>query len=42
LDKFGYLLILDNGQGTHFINDAIKIVTIHFLFWHTSFTIYYL
>jgi hypothetical protein len=39
LTKFGYLFTLVNNQGTYFINDAIEILTIHFLFWHTSFTI---
>jgi hypothetical protein len=29
-------------QGTNFINEAIEILTTHFLFWHISSTIYYL
>jgi len=33
---FGYY------QGTHFINEAIEILTTHFLFLHTSSTTYYL
>jgi hypothetical protein len=41
LTKFSYPFTLINNQGTHFINEAIKILTIHLLFWHTSFTIYY-
>jgi hypothetical protein len=28
-------------QGTHFINDVIKYFTDHFIFRHTSSTIYY-
>jgi hypothetical protein len=42
LTKFDYPLTLVRDQGTHFINNAITMLTIHFLFWHTSFTIYYL
>ncbi len=41
LTTFNCPFILVNNQGTHFINDAIEIFTIHFLFWHTSFTTYY-
>jgi hypothetical protein len=33
---------LFSDQGTHFINEAIEILTTHFLFRHTSFTTYYL
>jgi hypothetical protein len=33
---------LVNDQGTHFINETIEIFTIHFLFWHTNSTTYYL
>jgi hypothetical protein len=32
---------LVNNQVTHFIKDTIKILTIHFLFQHTSSTSYY-
>jgi hypothetical protein len=32
---------LVNNQVTHFIKDAIKILTTYFLFWHTSSIIYY-
>jgi hypothetical protein len=39
--KFGYLLILINDQGTHFINDTIEILTNHFLLQHTTSTTYY-
>ncbi len=42
LTKFGCPFTLVNDQGTHFINEAIKILTIHFLFRHTSSTTYYL
>jgi hypothetical protein len=34
-------LTLVNNQGTHFINETIEILTIHFLFWHTSSMTYY-
>jgi hypothetical protein len=40
LTTFGCPFILVNNQCTHFINDAIEILTAHFLFWHTSFTTY--
>jgi len=41
LTKFDCLLTLDSDQGTpHFINEAIKILTTHFLFWHASSTTY--
>jgi len=42
LTRFGCPLILVNDQGTHFINETIEIFTIHFLFWHTNSTTYYL
>jgi hypothetical protein len=32
---------LVSDQGTHFINEAIKILTTHFFFEHTSSTTYY-
>jgi hypothetical protein len=32
---------LVSDQGIHFINDAIKIFTNHFLLWHTTSTTYY-
>jgi hypothetical protein len=41
LIRFGCPLILVNDQGTHFISEAIEILTIYFLFWRTSFTTYY-
>jgi len=41
LTRFGYPLTLVNNQGTHFINETIEILTIHFLFWHTSSMTYY-
>ncbi len=41
LTMFGCPFILVNNQGTHFIKDAIEILTTHFLFWHTSSTTYY-
>jgi hypothetical protein len=40
LTRFNCPLTLVNNQGTHFINEAIKILTIHFLFRHTSFMTY--
>jgi hypothetical protein len=42
LAKFGCPFIFVNGQGTHFINEAIEILMTHFLFQHISFTTYYL
>jgi hypothetical protein len=39
--KFGCPLTIMIDQGTHFINDAIKYLTDHFIFRHTSSTIYY-
>ncbi len=41
LTWFGCLLTLVNDQGTHFINDAIEILTNHFLLQHMTLTIYY-
>jgi hypothetical protein len=40
LTRFNSPLTLISNQGTHFINEGIKIFTTHFLFWHTSFTTY--
>jgi hypothetical protein len=42
LIRFGCPLTIVTDQGTHFINDAIKYLTNHFIFKHTNFTIYYL
>ncbi len=42
LTQFCCLLILVNDQGTHFINQAIGILTNHFLLRHMTSTIYYL
>jgi len=39
--KFGCPLTIAIDQGTHFINDAIKYLTNHFILKHTSSTIYY-
>jgi hypothetical protein len=39
--KFGCSLTIVTNQGTHFINDAIKYLIDHFIFKHTSSTIYY-
>jgi hypothetical protein len=41
LTRFGCLLIIIINQGAHFINDAIKYLTYHFLMKHVSFTTYY-
>jgi hypothetical protein len=41
LTRYCCTFILVNNQGTHFINEAIEILTTHFLFQHTSFTTYY-
>jgi hypothetical protein len=41
LTRFNCPFTLVNDQGNHFINKAIKILTIHFLFRHTSSTTYY-
>jgi hypothetical protein len=38
----GYLLTLVSDQGTHFINNAIEILTNHFILWHITSTNYYL
>jgi len=39
--RFGCSLILISDKKTHFINDAIKILTHHFLLWHMTLTTYY-
>jgi len=39
--RFGCPLTIVTNQGTHFINDAIRYLTNHFILKHTSFTIYY-
>ncbi len=41
LIKFGCPLIIMIDQGTHFINDAIKYLTNHFIFRHMSSSMYY-
>ncbi len=41
LTKFGCPLIIVIDQGVHFINDAIKYLTNHFLMKHVSSTNYY-
>jgi hypothetical protein len=41
LTKFSCPFTLVSNQGTHFINEAIKILTTHFLFRHISSTTYY-
>ncbi len=39
--RFGCPLTIVTNQGTHFINDAIKYLTDHFILRHTSSIIYY-
>jgi hypothetical protein len=41
LTKFGCPLTIITNQGVHFINDAIKYLTNHFLMKHVSSTTYY-
>ncbi len=41
LTKFGCPLTIVIDHGVHFINDAIKYLTYHFLLKHMSFTTYY-
>ncbi len=41
LIRFGCPLTIVIDQGVHFINDAIKYLTYHFLMKHVSFTTYY-
>jgi hypothetical protein len=41
LTKFGCPLIIVIDQGVHFINDAIKYLTYHFLMKHVSSKTYY-
>jgi hypothetical protein len=42
LTRFGCPLTIATNQGIHFVNDAIKYLTDHFLLKHVSFTTYYL
>jgi hypothetical protein len=42
LTRFGCPLIIVIDKGVHFINDAIKYLTNHFLLKHVSSTTYYL
>jgi hypothetical protein len=39
--RFGCPLTIVTNQGTHFIDDAIKYFTNHFIFRHTTSIIYY-
>jgi hypothetical protein len=41
LTRFGCPLTIVINQGIHFINDAIKYFTNHFMLKHVSFTTYY-
>jgi hypothetical protein len=41
LTKFGCPLIIVTDHGVHFINDAIKYLTDHFLMKHMNSTTYY-
>jgi len=41
LTRFGFRFILVNDQGTHFINNVIGILTMHFLLKYTTLTTYY-
>jgi hypothetical protein len=41
LTKFGCPLILVSDQGTHFINETMEILTVHFMFQHINSTTYY-
>jgi hypothetical protein len=41
LTEFGCPLTIVTNQGVHFINDAIKYLTYHFLLKHVSCTTYY-
>ncbi len=41
LTRFGCPLTIVTYQGVHFINDAIKYLTYHFLLKHVSFTTHY-
>jgi hypothetical protein len=42
LTRFGCPLTIITNQGVHFIDDAIKYLTYHFLMKHMSCTTYYL
>jgi hypothetical protein len=39
--RFGCPLTILTNQGTHFINDAIRYLTYHFIIKHTSSIVYY-
>jgi hypothetical protein len=39
--RFGCSLTIVTDQGTHFINDAIRYLTNHFILRHTSYIVYY-
>ncbi len=41
LTRFGCPLTIVTYQGTHFINDAIRYLSDHFILKHMSFTVYY-
>lgn len=41
LTRFGCPFTLVSDQGTHFINDTIEVLTIHFLLRHTDCTTHY-
>ncbi len=41
LTRFGCPLTIVTDHGIHFINDAIKYLTYHFLLKHVNFTTYY-
>jgi hypothetical protein len=41
LTRFGCPLTIVTNQSTHFINDAIKYLTDHFMLKHTNYIIYY-
>ncbi len=41
LTRFGYPLTIVIDQATHFINDAIRYLTNHFILRHTNFILYY-
>jgi hypothetical protein len=39
--RFGCPLTIVTNKGTHFINDAIRYLTHHFILRHTSSNVYY-
>jgi hypothetical protein len=41
LTRFKCPLIILTNQGTHYINDAIRYLTDHFIFRHTNYIVYY-